>query len=345
MEPFENPMSDSAECAWRTLVRELLFHGTHVPATTDPLSVGSRFGSELRGTREMLATRSVIRNTRDRLIFSRSRRFRLDYAIAQFIWTLSGSDAVGPVAFYNPLALRFSDDGQTVRSAIGPRLFGGGEESQFRTAIEKLRADITTRRALLQVFLPTDLTHPTKDVSCTGSLHLLVRERRLWAIAHMRSQSALMVLPYDLFLLTMIHEMAATCVGLEPGPFLHVCNSAHVYEDEVAFAVELLADSSEDTQPMPAMPLAAVVEIDRAIEAEGHIRKRLAADPRADPQLEAFGLTSYWWELLLSLTVAWKLRQQVHWEEAGVDRLPDPYRRCLQASAARDISSNKVNPA
>lgn len=48
----------------------------------------------------------------------------------------------------------------------------------------------------------------------------------------MRSQSALMVMPYDLFLLTMLHEAMAVRLGVGLGYYHHFCGSLHYYEDE-----------------------------------------------------------------------------------------------------------------
>lgn len=321
---------DSADDAWRGLVREVFTYGDDVPGVSDPRSVGSGFGRAARGTREVLAARVQIADPRNRLVFTRVRQFRLDYAIAQTIWALSKSNSVAPVAFYNPIGLKFSDDGRTVRSAIGPRLFGGEGAGQFHAALDKLRRDPSSRRAMLQIYLPSDLVEPTLDVSCTGSLHLLVRAGALHAIAHMRSQSALMVLPYDLFSLTMIHEIASICLGLELGTYWHVSNSAHVYEDELSKATSLLNEAPTEREPMSPMEGTSADALDNVIRAEQYIRAALGAGEDPTPRLQDFELTGYWTDMLNALTAAWNLRLGLSWERAGAVRLPSYFRRCLR---------------
>lgn len=335
----ENLTYESADGAWRGLVGQVLSQGDNVAGVADILSVGSGFGKLSRGSRELLASRTGIDNPRDRLVFSRTRRFRLDYAIAQVIWAFSRSDAVAPVAFYNPTGLNFSDDGKTVRSAIGPRIFGGPGGGQFHAAIEKIRADTSSRRAMIQVYLPSDLLGTTRDVSCTGSIHLLARDGKLHAIVHMRSQSALMVLPYDFFLLTMIHELAAVNSGLELGSYCHLSNSAHVYEDELAGATALLDETPPERHSMPPMPMSSPEEFARLIEAEAHLRKSLASGSHMAKGLEIFHLSAYWRDLLLAIAADWIMRSGQSWEEAGAARLPACYQKCLQLAHQKTFHS------
>lgn len=330
MQNEEITVHDSVDCAWRRLVSEVISQGDCVPAVNDPLSVGSRFGRTERGTRELIATRTTVENPRNRLIFSQSRRFRLDYAIAQFIWTLSNSDQLAPIGFYNTTGNCFSDDGVTVRSAIGPRLFSSPEGNQFGCVIRKLRSDPSTRRAMIQIYLPSDLLLPTKDVSCTGSIHFFARQGHLNAIAHMRSQSALMVLPYDLFLLTMLHEFAAISVGMELGSYWHVCNSAHIYDDELSLAMALVSEAPMPRPSMPEMPASSVHEVDRAILAERYIRERLLMGPTAEVHLEPFELSEYWRNLLMALVADWKIKNGASRQAARVENLAVPYRECLR---------------
>jgi len=192
-------MYSNTDKAWRNLVRLIADEGESVSPVQDPLSIGSQFGQNPRSTHEVIATNLAIWNPRDRLIFSEVRPFRLDFAIAQVIWALSGWDEFEPLTFYHHRGSEFSDDGKTVRSAIGRRVFRSQNGDQFRAAINKISSDHSTRRAMIQIYLPEDLFVSSRDVSCTASLHLLARGSQLHAVGQMRSQSALVVLPYDLF--------------------------------------------------------------------------------------------------------------------------------------------------
>src|SRR5262249_34926570 len=112
----------TAEEAWRGMVRSVAEHGDTVAGVQDPLSVGSEFGRTTRNTRELIAAQVRVDNPRARLFRSETRPFRFDFAIAQVIWALSGSDELEPLSFYHRRGPEFSDDGQTIRSAIGRRV-------------------------------------------------------------------------------------------------------------------------------------------------------------------------------------------------------------------------------
>src|SRR6185295_4571683 len=139
--------------AWRRLVRLVANEGDRVPAVRDPLSIGSQFGERPRATQETIATTFQIRNPRDRLILSDSRPFRFDFAIAQTIWALSGKNELAPLTFYHHRGSEFSDDGHTLQSAIGNRIFHSNDGDQLRAAVNKIVNDRATRRAMIQIYL------------------------------------------------------------------------------------------------------------------------------------------------------------------------------------------------
>ena len=323
----------SAEEAWKALVRSVLEDGSDVPGVHDPLSVGSGFGQVLRKTRESLVAGFGIDDPRARLIGSDTRRFRLDFAVAQTIWALSGSDRIDGLLFYQPRGRAFSDDGLTLRSAIGRRIFRSPQGDQLREAVRKICEDASTRRAYIQIYAPDDLFAASRDISCTGSLQLLARDGALHAVGHMRSQSALTVLPYDLFLMTTLHELAAVLASLPLGRYWHVCNSAHVYHDEFSSATALVGEPTSVLGPMPPMPSVAATEIEVLIEAETRIRRTLSENPSQPVKLAHDGLAPYWQDLLLALTVAARIRLGGQEQEDELERLPEFYRRVLPLTA------------
>jgi len=329
---------DSTEEAWRAVVRSVAERGDKVPGVQDRLSIGSKFGGSARDTRELIATQVAIRNPRARLIVSEARPFRLDFAIAQVIWALSGSDELEPLAFYHHRGSEFSDNGSTVRSAIGRRVFRSRNGDQMLQAIDKIRNDPSTRRALIQIYLPEDLFLPSRDVSCTGSIHLLARGSQLHAVGQMRSQSATVVLPYDLFLLTMLHEFASVCVGLELGTYWHVCNSAHIYEDEMNSTKTLLEERPIAVESMLAMPASTASEIEKLIEAERIIRASLISTPATKLDVRSLSLSTYWQDLLATMIADWKLRHGYSWTDAGINNLPELYQRPLAIADRNSVN-------
>ena len=295
----------SAESAWRASLRFLLDDAEEVSSTLDPLSVGSLFGKGRRPTREALAIGFSITNPRARLCGSVLRRFRPGAAIAYTLWTLAGSDDLASIAFYNPLAVAFSDDSQRLRAAPGGRIFAG-PGNQFAAAINLIKADSGTRRALIQIYWPTDLLTPSRDNSCTGSVHFLVRGGALHCVVTMRSQSAAMVMPYDVFLLTMLHEMAAVELGLPLGEYKHFCHSLHFYLDEERLVRGIVEEDTKEPPPMPAMLASALAARDVLVGAERNIRERLTLDPNATISFQRYGMDAYWARLFEIMVSEWR---------------------------------------
>jgi thymidylate synthase len=191
---------------------------------------------------------------------------------------------------------------------FGRRVFSSNGRDQLERAVKRIEEDASTRRAMMQVFTPDDLFANSRDIPCISSLHLLSRDGRLHAVAHMRSQSALMVFPYDVFVLTMFHEICAVKAGLELGTFVHFCDSAHRYEDEVNLAHEVLTEDNAFSRQMLRMTSDAVNDIPKAIVAEQVVRETLTENPHHEFSLNSLDVGDYWRTMLNLLIVNWKTR-------------------------------------
>src|SRR5882724_7166698 len=110
-------MFGTAQEAWRAAVVSVLENGAQVRGVQDQSSVGSAFGEKERSTHELIAVAFALTSPRRRLIHSAHRSIDLGYAIANVLWTLSGSDDVESISFYNPVGRGFSDDGKRLFAA------------------------------------------------------------------------------------------------------------------------------------------------------------------------------------------------------------------------------------
>ena len=113
-------------------------------------------------------------------------------------------------------------------SCYGYRFFRQDESgaSQWTVAQNLLRHDPFTRRAVLLMSQPLAASDiDARDVACASSLQFLLRDGRLDALLHMRSNDAFWGLPYDVFLFTMLQELMAAELGVELGTYYHCCPS------------------------------------------------------------------------------------------------------------------------
>lgn len=222
----------------------MLRDGRDVVATQNPSSIGSRFGTERRGSRELLAYTFCVRHPNACLVEIPARAMNLEYAIAQWIWVMGGSDDVAAISYYNSRGWDFTEDQQSLRGAFGHRLRRTDGVDQLERIVERLRRDPTSRREVAIVPLVSDLKRDMRDQPCLTSLQFLLRDDRLELVVTMRSQSALLVLPYDASLFMTLQCWMAARLEVTPGAYIHTAASFHIYEDEFSLADGLLDSPS-----------------------------------------------------------------------------------------------------
>ncbi|MFP5262372.1 MAG: thymidylate synthase [Blastocatellia bacterium] len=208
-------------------------------------------------TLELSAITFKLLNPRKRTITNPMRRWSLPLALGEFCWHVSGSNEVSFIEYYAKRWRDFAEDGSTIRgSCYGHKIFKQPIEgpSQWKRIIKLLQTDRYSRRAILNFSdfdLPVDIT--PKDVSCACTLQFLIRSDKLHAFAYMRSNDAIWGLPYDVFLFTMLQELMALELGVEPGSYNHFATSLHLYEQHIQLARRIVSsgvDQSFEMKPM-----------------------------------------------------------------------------------------------
>jgi thymidylate synthase len=254
-------------------------------------------------TTELLNASFSIKNPRSRCIINPARNWSLPLAIGELCWHLSGSDDLSFIAHYAPRWREFSEDGQKVYgSCYGKRIFKQGVTgiSQWDQLIELMRRDPMTRRAVLTFHeMPyASLDVESKDVSCATSMQFFIRDDKLHAIVYMRSNDAILGLPYDIFLFTMIQEILSVTLGIELGEYHHIAGSLHLYDHHYELAAKMLETQSESYFEMPV--LVDVSEIPIFLVTEQSLRQ----DSRREYKVQS----GYWRELLDVLSLYHSLR-------------------------------------
>ena len=88
-------------------------------------------------TRELIGVTLELSNPRSRLSVTESRGLVFS-CLGEFLWYVSGSNALDHIKYYLSRYGEFSDDGETLHGAYGPRLFGGSD-NQVATVVKLLR--------------------------------------------------------------------------------------------------------------------------------------------------------------------------------------------------------------
>ena len=269
---------------YRDGIERVLCRGATVEAVRDTLSVASNFGTASRRTRELLSHVLSVSDTTSSLIWSEERPINIPFCFGLVAWTLSGSNDLEEIAYYNPRGRDFSDDGKSLWGAFGHRIFDG-VPSQIGTAVELLRSDNASRRAVAVALSRTDSAIQTRDFPCLLAIQFVIRDGALHALTFMRSQSALMVLPYDAFLFMAIQGFVSASLGLPAGTFTHISGSFHIYEDELALARRVVASRIVDVGVSP-FPLDTQSALPEVLTREARVRQAvIARDARCVAQV------------------------------------------------------------
>jgi len=179
---------------------------------------------------------SFILNPLDNIIKLKNFETNLDYAKEELLWYLSGTNKIDfSLKIYNTWK-KYSDNGITVNSAYGYRIFNG----QWDWIKLLLIKDKETRRAIINLNWESDKnTLDTKDYPCTLSLHFLIRNNKLNLIVNMRSNDIFYGFRNDIYCFTNLQQIMAKELNLKLGLYYHNVGSLHIYENKIKFIKNL----------------------------------------------------------------------------------------------------------
>lgn len=178
----------SATIAWGILLKDVLIAGEHCRP---------------RGLqcRELMSYRSCTDMARP-VMSLKYRRLGYRFMAAEAWWILSGKNDVRSIEKYSPQIKNFSDDGITFSGAYGPKIV-----DQVRYMAECLAKDPDTRQCVASIWRPNP--RDSKDIPCTVSVQLLLRNGLLHCVDTMRSSDSWLGWPYDVFNFTMLTAYVA----------------------------------------------------------------------------------------------------------------------------------------
>lgn len=234
--------------------------------------------------REFLGASFELTDPRARLIGSPARNLNYGFAVGELCWYLRGDTDLETMLYYNKRMGQFSDDGKTINSAYGAKMFNTrwyhpetlDKLSQFDNVVAELKKDPDSRRAVMHINEPSDLANASirgsKDVPCTMSLQLFIRERKLFMHVLMRSNDVIWGLPYDVFSFTCLQEvflykLQEAGVPVDNlGSYMHTAGSLHVYEPFYKMSKDIAMEDLDRPPPMKSFTLQGIEELAETIE-------------------------------------------------------------------------------
>jgi len=188
-------------------------------------------------------------NPMERVLFHPQRDANPFFHFFEALWILAGRNDVAFLKQFNSNIASYSDDGAFFHGAYGFRLrkhFEGFNSveceyyaiDQISTVIEKLRADHTTRQAVLCIWDPgEDLNYKGKDTPCNDLIFLKVRDEKLEMRVCCRSNDAIWgAYGANVVQFSTLQEFIAGAVGVGVGPYTQISDSFHIYTDREDWA-------------------------------------------------------------------------------------------------------------
>lgn len=193
-------------------------------------------------TKEIIAPQLILNNIHNRLAYHSERGFNSKFALVESLLIFDKTNMLSYYKYFNQNIAQFSDDGKRLFGAYGYRI-----AKYIPDIIEKLKDDKNTRQAVLPILRAQDVCEDTKDIPCTLSLHLIIRDNKLNMVGTMRSNDIIWGLPYDIFTFTTLQEIIANELGIDTGWYMHRPTSLHVYQKHYDM-FEQIGDKFENRQ-------------------------------------------------------------------------------------------------
>ena len=210
---------DSFGDAWKALLSEILSNGKPVSPRDQE-------------TKELMNVAIEVVYGLDNVLLSPARNLNYRFMVAEWLWILAGFNDVESLARYNRIMRQFSDDGQILSGAYGPRLL-----HQWAYIGDTLQKK-DSRQAVATIWTPNPKS--SKDIPCTISLQWLIRDDHLHCTANMRSSDIWLGLPYDFFTFSQLTNCLSGFLGLPVGTVTMNLASSHLYSRDYDIAIVAL---------------------------------------------------------------------------------------------------------
>jgi thymidylate synthase len=187
-----------------------------------------------------------------------NRRIHLKSVVHELLWFIKGETNI---AYLKENGVSIWDEWANERGELGP-VYGkqwrrwetadGRVTDQLRGVIDQIRRDPHSRRLIVSAWNVGDL--PKMALApCHVMFQFYVHGNgRLSCQLYQRSADLFLGVPFNVASYALLTHMIAQVTGLKPGEFVHTLGDAHLYENHLEQARELL---SRDPRPLPTLKL------------------------------------------------------------------------------------------
>jgi thymidylate synthase len=224
---------DDMEIGYRAILHAILLDGEEVAPRGQP-------------TLELNDVTLVHVRPSDCLLIGVGRKLSVRLAALEALQLIGGFSDPDLTVSVAPRYANFLDNGK-FHGAYGIRT-----QDKIGLVANRLADDPDTRRALMTFWDDREDLAKTgyADYPCTVSMTFRIRNEKLTAHTHMRSNDAWLGIPYDIVQFTSLMRTLASFLGVGVGEYVHSVDSLHIYERDLP-AVRTLLDSSMHPDERP----------------------------------------------------------------------------------------------
>lgn len=168
-----------------------------------------------------------------RVLFNEIRDANPFFHVAEFVWMLAGRRDVAFIRFFNKRMEEYAEPNGIIHGAYGYRWAEHFGDNQIWTAVNLLRNDPETRRAVIAMWDPQeDLWVDAKDVPCNTHIYLAMSYGRLNMTVCNRSNDVVWGMTgANVVHMTLLQEAIACELNVPLGRYFVMTNNLHFYPD------------------------------------------------------------------------------------------------------------------
>jgi len=191
-------------------------------------------GTDFAGTKALFNIGFEMAKPYERNITHDWRKFRQDYAFAEWEWYLSGDRNIKKLGeLYGKVPeiwKHMADDYGNVNSNYG---WQWNRMYQLDYVIDRLKSDKNTRQATISIYDGKE--HPLyhKDTPCTYAIQFTIVNDKLNMCVTMRSNDLWYGFCNDQYCFSQLQEMVALETEYDVGSYFHFAHNLHLYERDL----------------------------------------------------------------------------------------------------------------
>ena len=191
-------------------------------------------GVDFAGTKALFNVGFYITDPMDNKIINKERKWKEEYALAEWQWYLSGdpsTEKLGEIYGKVPeIWKRMEDNSGNVNSNYGWQWQRYG---QLDKVIGQLDFNNETRQAAISIYDGKEINKYANDTPCTYAVQFTILHGRLDMCVVMRSNDLWYGFCNDQYCFSELQRLVSNELNIEPGTYYHFAHNMHLYNNKI----------------------------------------------------------------------------------------------------------------